>query len=253
MWRLLAAAGLVAGALVAGSGVAAEKGRKVHLVATNWAPYYHANLPQQGVVSALTRAAFGRTAYRVAIDFKPFARAMGEAKAGEYDGLMGAWHNAERDRVFAYSEPVIETRNVLVAWRDSVDIRRYDDLRELTGYSIGVGRGWAYDPAFDQADFLDKEVAPDHLTNLRKLFNGRLDMMAVEERVFFHALKKRPHFTPEAVGVLEPPLSETPIYNILREELADSDAILAAFNDGLAAIRADGTYNAITRELDWRR
>ncbi len=244
--QLLAGA---ASAALLGAFASSATAQSVTFATVDWAPYYHSELPEKGFVSALTKEAFARNGYDFSVEFMPFSRAMKSAKNGTFDGVLGAWYNEERDQDFEFSEPIVDTANVLMA-QNEVDIDSYDSLEDLQGYSIAVSRGWAYGGGFDEADFLDKEVADDQIQNMRKLFRGRVDMMAVEQRVFAYEARQRDSFDLAAVKAVQPPLSETPIYNIVPNGHDNQAELIEAFNSGLQELRDDGTYDEILARLN---
>lgn len=65
--------------------------REVRMCTVEWAPYYGAELPRNGMLTALTDAAFRAGGHTTALEFMPWARAMLEVKQGDRDLVLGAY------------------------------------------------------------------------------------------------------------------------------------------------------------------
>ena len=212
-----------------------------------WAPFASPDLPRNGFLSALTQAALEAAGLDSRIEFMPWARALLEVRQGDRQVLMGAYYTEERAKVYWYSEPVYETRVGLIGL-DTLDIATFESLRDLTGYTIGVGRGFANSKAFDAAEFLEKEIVKDQVLNLRKLYSGRVDMITGSfDRIPFTAIEQ--DRDTERLVYLEPPLKTHTIHVGISRALDNGEEIRDAFDRGLAEIRANGTYERILREI----
>ena len=244
-WRCPALTCLL-GLLITTSAWSANE-RTLTIAIEPWAPFAAPDLPRNGFLSALTRAAVDAAGYESRIQFMPWARALLEVRQGDREVLMGAYYTDERARVYWYSEPVYETRVGLIGL-DGIGIETYDSLRDLTGYTIGVGRGFANSPEFDAAEFLDKEIVENQNLNLRKLFSGRLDLITGSfDRV--PSTAKNEGYDISRLRYLEPPLKTHTIHVGVSRALPDGEAIRDAIYRGLAEIRANGTYERILEEI----
>ena len=232
--------------LITASAQSADE-RTLTIAIEPWAPFAAPDLPRNGFLSALTEAAVAAAGYDSRIQFLPWARALLEVKQGDREVLMGAYYTEERARVYWYSDPVYETRVGLIGL-EGVGVESFDSLRDLTGYTIGVGRGFANSPEFDAADFLDKEIVENQNLNLRKLFSGRLDLITGSfDRV--PSTAKNEGYDISRLRYLEPPLKTHTIHVGVSRALEDGEQIRDAINRGLAEIRANGTYERILREI----
>lgn len=225
--------------------------RDIRVCTVSWAPFYGPDLPRKGFITAITRAAFEAVGHDPRFEFMPWARAMLEVEQGDRDMLMGLYRTAERAETYVYTERIHPTTNVVIA-REELGLARFDSLRDLEGYSIGFGRGWSFGEAFDNAGFLDKRPTNDQRLSLRKLFAGRLDMV-VSSFGRFRYLAKQEGFDLDRTVVLEPPLTKDFLYNAFSPKLENADALVADFNRGLEAIRADGTFDRILEEMGYAR
>jgi polar amino acid transport system substrate-binding protein len=105
--------------------------------------------------------------------------------------------------------------------------------------------GYSYDQKFmDSTDF-KKEPAESTIQNVQKLLSNRVDLILEDPIVVKSLLTKE---APELLGQIE--IVDTALVsNSLRipGKVGDdrTDQIIKDFNEGLSAIKADGTYNRI--------
>jgi len=60
---------------------------------------------------------------------------------------------------------------------------RYNSLKYLAPYRIGVVNGYVNTPELDRADFLKKDGVTNDLQNIRKLVRGRVDLILEEKNL----------------------------------------------------------------------
>lgn len=240
----LVAMGFVAVAAWSGP-VQAQDGatRTVQLATLNWEPYYGEDLKNGGFITELARESFNRVGYEMKVDFIPWSRAMARAERGIVDGLLGAYYNAERDKNFHFSDNLYNDNVGLIALEET-GLESYENLRDLEGYTIGMGRGFSVSPAFDGADFLDKAPARNNRANVHKLFAGRIDMV-VDSWIVLSNLVTEAGYSMDKVVYVDPPLQTRGVYVAISKEIENGRAIAQAMNGGLAGLHADGTYREI--------
>lgn len=224
--------------------------REVVLCTLNWEPYYGENLPRDGFFTEIVRTAFERAGHSVTVEFMPWARAMLEVEQGDRDVLLGAYYNEERARTYIASEPIYTDAVGLVALEE-LGVSRFDSLRALSDYVIGHGRGYSVSEAFDNADYLDKEPEESQVLNLRKLYAGRIDLIAGSFTSIRYLANDAGHDVDRLV-FLEPPLNENTLHIMVSRAIPDGEELLADFHEGLREIRADGTYGRILEEMGYR-
>ncbi len=213
------------------------------MLTVEWAPHYGSELPENGLTTAIVKAAFKAEGHNSDVDFIPWARALKEVEQGNSDIVMGAYHSKEREKSYIFSDPIYFLELGLIA-RPGLDISRYRSLQELTPYIIGVSRGFANSEEFDAATFLNKQVATFPNLNIRKLFRGRIDMAVMNFDLFRHEAKKE-GFCISDVEFMEPPLETHGLYLMASRQIADGDKIIEDFNRGLDKIRKNGEFDRI--------
>ncbi|MEH6459249.1 substrate-binding periplasmic protein [Chitinimonas sp. JJ19] len=217
---------------------------RLQLITTDYPPYCAADLPEQGVFTALTQAAFRAGGYETDVVFKPWARALAEIKAGKHDAILAVWFQSERNKFLAFTDPLWLNRiGFMGRAGELVDTQH---LSTLKGRKIGVVRGYANPPEFEAANLTVDEAVDDE-TNLKKLLGGRVDLALVDKALAEHLIRNR---IPEADGRLawqDPPIATMPLYVALSRSKPGYEQRLLAFNRGLAEIRRTGEYERILK------
>lgn len=217
--------------------------RDISMLTVEWAPHYGSELPEKGLTTALVKAAFKAVGHTSDVDFIPWARALKEVEEGKSDVVMGAYHNKEREKIYHFSDPIYFLELGLIA-RPGLGVSRYETLRDLTPYSIGVSRGFANSEEFDAANYLDKHVATFPNLNIRKLFRGRIDMAVMNFDLFRYEARKE-GFCIGDVEFMEPPLETHGLYLMASRSIPDGAQLMQDFNRGLDIIRKSGEFDRI--------
>ena len=235
----------LAACLALPAGIAAA--REISMLTVEWPPHYGSALPEQGLTTALVKAAFKAGGHTASVEFIPWARALKEVKEGRADIVMGAYHSEAREADYFFSERIYSLDTGFIALGD-LGVARYDSLRDLAEYRIGISRGFVYSEEFDAADFLDKHVTSAPPPNVRKLFRGRIDMTAMNFDLFRYYARQE-GFCIDRVTFLDPPLATHGMYIMASRQVDDYRTIIADFNRGLGIIRANGEFERIMNGL----
>lgn len=176
----------------------------------------------------------------------PWARAKDGVTSGDYDMLPAVWHTEERTEELTYSDSYI-TNDIKFIKRAGDDFK-YDGLESLDGKTIGTIRDYAYGDDFTSYEGYDAEPSNGLLTNIRKLVNDRVDLAVEDELVARHKITKEEEALLEEVEFVDPPLSSEGLYMTVGKANPKSEEIIEAFNEGLKAMKADGTFDTIMSE-----
>ncbi len=222
--------------------------RSLRLMTNASPPYADVKLPEQGIAPELVRAVFDNAGYSVEISIENWSRAVEGARLGVYDGLAAAWYSEERAGSLLFSEPYLESELVILKRR--ADTRHYDSLSDLSGARLGVRTDYAYGVDFSSVPGLVL-VRENHLIqNLLRLQNGSVDFVigdlrTVNQQLHEYMKDSASKFTVTKIKLA--PVARHVAISHLRE---DHKTVVADFNKALAALRADGTYDAILKK--WR-
>jgi len=231
---------VVAMAVFCSSTLAAD--RTLNIAATEFPPYYGKDLENNGFLTEIIREAFERVGYDIEIAFLPWKRAMEGTKQGKYDGLYSVWRRPEREEWSVFSDAL--PANELGFYKQKSKNITFESFEDLKPYTIGVVRGYALPPGFEEAG-LKTVLANNDEINLRKLHLGRLDLVLIDRIMGKYIIDSK---LPEAASELEwldPPVHIDIQHLVISKKITDHNVILEDFNRGLAAMKADGTLKAI--------
>ncbi|SLM27602.1 putative ABC transporter, periplasmic amino acid-binding protein [Desulfamplus magnetovallimortis] len=216
---------------------------KISFVTLEWEPYYGPNLKDEGYFSDIVRTAYKETGHEISISFVPWKRAMYEAKNLYFNAILGIYHSEERAEWLLYSEPVSESEIVLFAVKGKNIV--WNTIEDLKPYKIGIEHGYAYSSEFDSADFLQKESVRKLELNIKKLLEGRLDLIAAsKKRLLFWVNTNRPEIR-DNIEIVPGVLSSNPLYVAFPKDGENAETYLKEFNKGLKQIKDNGTYAEI--------
>jgi len=221
--------------------------RNITMVSVDWAPHYGSELPENGLTTALVKAAFEAGGHNASIEFIPWERALKEVDQGKYDVVMGAYNNAERAAKYYMSDEIYKLELGIIA-RPGLDVSSYKSLRDLSQYTIGVSRGYANSEEFDAANYLNKEVATHPILNIRKLYRGRIDLAIMNLDLFRYNAKKE-GFCVNHIEFVRPVLGQNGLHIMASRNIADGSKIIEDFNRGLKTIKGNGEFDQIVKRF----
>ena len=221
-------------------------GRDITGVTVNWAPHYGAEVRDGGALTVITKEAFRRAGHEANLEFIAWNRALKNVEAGQDDFVMGAYYNSERAAIYWMSDPIYSIDMGLVALKD-LGFNRMESLQDLTDFKIGVSLGYANTPEFDAADYLDKEPAPSPKLNMRKLFRGRVDLVAGAFDILRYEANAE-NLPTAKLEFVNPPLQSNALHIMISRAVPDGEELVSGFNNALAEMKQDGTMQTILRE-----
>lgn len=255
LWRALAIGlALIAMSVVTGSMFASEEASSTEEVGTAsvlkvtgslWTPYIDDELPNGGLAADLVRTALTRAGYEVEPNIESWPRAYQGTAIGLYDVVAAVWQNDARSADLLFSEAYLLNDIVLLS-RLGVRVE-FATLDDLSGYRIGVVRGYAYDEAFDRTDL--NRVTNNHLIqNLLLLKQGKLDMIVGDKWSIFDQISR---FIPDDLShftLVAQPVARRGLRLGVSRLNPDAATITWRFNDAITAMKTDGTYAAIVKK-----
>ena len=220
--------------------------QKVVFFTVDYPPYYGSNLENDGPVTEIVAEAYRRVGYEIEVNYMPWARAYQEAKAGNADGLLGAWYSEEREKSFIFSDPLPGNEVVLFKQKDAKP-EKFTSYAELQPYRIGIVRGYRNPPEFDAANLKTEKANSDKI-NLTKLAKGRVDLILVDRALANHIIRKElPEYEGDLVAV-EPPVEVLPLYILFSRAAENAQEKADAFNRGLKLLQKEGRVEEILKQ-----
>ena len=222
-------------------------GQTIQLSTINWEPYTGEKLPDQGFFTEIVKEAFAKVGYKIEFLYRPWARALQEAKDGTVHGIMDAYWKKDRVKYLEYPDVVWKVREEFIALKKN-PIKYNGKLADLKGSTIGVLRGSAQAEEIEAAG-VKTEAITDQKQNVQKLLAGRIDAMIIPRSIFYYqaeSLDKK--FNRKNIKVLQPPYKIYDMYVAFSKKKPNYKKITADFNKGLKLIKENGTYNKIIKK-----
>ena len=243
MKRRFAVILLLAALAVTGVGAVPAQVTPVKIVVDSaYPPYMYGTTPAKGLYPEIIRAAFRQTGTAVEVVGFPWKRALTLGQEGKA-GIGGIYQNLERLQTYDYSEPLF-TETLLVCVRKGGRFR-YRGVVDLAGRRVGVNRGWSYGEVFDSArrtGLIQVEEAADNEANLKKLLSKRVDCIVADELSLLQILNRKGWH--DQIETLDLPAAVNSTHLAFAKH-AQKAPVLALFDRGLMAIKANGTYARI--------
>lgn len=208
--------------------------KEAHFATLDWQPYIGQNLPKTGVVFEMVEAAYKAVGYtKVTVDFAPWARAVEDAKAGKYDGLLPEYFDVEREKQgFSFSDPFFSGPVGFLGLKSSnikYDLKKTgENLDELykslnsQNLKFGVVRDYVNEPSFDGNKSLIKEEVNSDETNVKKLFAKRIGLIFIDKYVAKYFIKTLPELEKKEseFTFFEPAVQDNKLYIAFFKKIA---------------------------------
>lgn len=218
---------------------------RIVLLNGEWPPYQSAALKEAGFVSHVVTRAFALSGVAVEYQFRPWKRALEEARSGLADGTLVWSHTPEREADFLFSDPVLIGESVLFHRIDNpITWTTFDDL---SGYRIGGTLGYEYAIELGQGVVIDR-VSEDRM-NVSKLLLGRIDLFPSDRETGYALLRQQ--FSPQQQAQIThhpKPYEQTQYSVIFPKRLSTSETRARQLNAGLRRLQATGEYQRILQD-----
>ncbi|MHB9796650.1 substrate-binding periplasmic protein [Pseudomonas sp. MT3] len=218
----------------------------LRVAADRWPPYADIRLPDGGVAVHLVRAALQRAGYASEYVEVPWPRVLHGVRGGEYDLVVDAWYSPEREAFGVFSESYLSNRVRLLKRRGSPIT--FAHLADLYPYRIAVVRGYSYSPEFDSDPRLRRVPVLSFANAALMLQAGRVDLTLEDEITARHQFAGELAAVRGELEFLPAPLAEKGLHILVSLRNPKHAQIVAAFNEAIRAMRADGSYDALMRE-----
>lgn len=187
----------------------------------------------------LQRAAFAKSGTPIEFKYYPWKRALANAMNGDVDGVCGCSYLPEREKTLVYSDPLGELSSVIF-YHKAAKPAHIDTLDSLAGRSVGVVRGYNL-----QKELVSHNVnaipVNDEDMGIRMLIRNRIKLFYSFKVPGQFALASHPNKEHIGYSVIK----TTPSFACISKAIPNSAEIVEKLNKGLAAIKADGTYDRI--------
>jgi polar amino acid transport system substrate-binding protein len=221
----------------------------LRLVSGNdYAPFTGEDLPSGGMLSQVVQAALAERDIASTLDWRPWNRGYLMTLQAEYDATFPYVRTAERELVYAYSEPLFVAEQHLFS--RAGEVFEADNLEALVGTRICYPLGWQPPAAIQRLVDEGRLIrhSPTGLDECAKLLLlNRDDFFVSDLRLGQAALRA----TGAPLSRFRRSLkvfSSSALHLIVSRQHPRAEEIIASFNTGLASLRASGKYQQIIDE-----
>jgi len=214
---------------------------KIVYATLDWEPYIGEKLPQNGFIAQIIKESFKAAGHEVEFKFYPWARVIAMAQNGEVDCYGPEYYAESLKDNYLISEAM--SKGPVGLFRLKGTNIDYKTLEDLKPYKIGVVRDYVNEEKFDAATFLKKEESVDDLTNVRKIYGKRVDLIFSDKYVGLW-LAKTNGFDQTQLEFIKP-MIEHSLYTCFPKNSPKSKKLIEDFNKGLKTITANGTLKKI--------
>lgn len=218
----------------------------------DWYPYSaEVNGRPEGITVELVTAAYRAVGVSVRFESVPYVRCMAQTKAGTLLACFNTTRTSLIENDYAWpARPMFEERFLIWARADAPTARGGGlQVRDLEGERVAVTRGYEYGSEFDSNTRIQRVVTSHDMNNFRMLMRGRVNYTLapdINARLLF---KRQPDLAGQFKVVGQ--LSAYGLYTAFSRQHPQSAEMLAAFDEGMRIIQANGVARAIHER--WRQ
>ncbi len=216
-----------------------------------WAPFTGEALPDQGIATEIVVAVCKAAGISYKFDFYPWARAESTVLAGQSFAAFPYISNEERRAKYDYSNALFFTSTKFAYNSKIKDLSKLkvSSWADVKPYKIAYLAGSWLEKDMRSAG-IDVTIVSDMDMALRMLQAGRVDLVCDEPAVLTVTMQKLFPAEVANLKIVDSTLFGAPssIHLIVSRTYPDSKALLAQFNAGLAAIKANGILDAIAKK-----
>lgn len=230
-------------------GVEGEEIRMVHLGDSPWPPYTLGEVGQPatgGIAVELARKVYGALGIETRIELFPWKRVLKMAEFGKIDGPTLLMKTPERENYLAYTDAVLEARELLYYRTDRLGVFDWESFSDLKKYTIGLVAGYTYGDAFMKAideHGLKIERAVSSDVNFQKLYAGRIDLF-LEDEVVAGAFFRTHDSWKEAFDFAANPVTVYDYYMAVSKK-SPAIALLPELNQVIKKMKSDGSIKRL--------
>lgn len=204
----------------------------------------------QGMTVDLVTAAFAAVGVVAEFDLLPYARCMAQTRSGALLACFNTTRTALIEDAYLWpARPMFNERFLIYARADDPHAGPPLRVRDLEGQKVAVTRGYEYGSEFDANPRIERVVTTYDESNFRVMLRGRARYTLAPDANTRLLLRRFPELDGKfkVVGAL----SYFGIYTTFSRHHADSARALAAFDEGMRLITANGVARAIQER--WRQ
>jgi polar amino acid transport system substrate-binding protein len=218
----------------------------------DWYPYSaEVNGRPEGITVELVTAAYRAVGIEVKLESVPYVRCMAQTKSGRLMACFNTTRTVQIENDYAWpARPMFDERFLIWARADLPAPKAGGlQVRDLEGQQVAVTRGYEYGSEFDGNPRIERVVTSHDENNFRLLLKGRATYTLAPEINTRLLFKRQPDLAGKFKVVGQ--LSAYGLYTAFSKRHPQSAEMLAAFDEGMKIIQANGVARAIHER--WRQ
>jgi polar amino acid transport system substrate-binding protein len=200
----------------------AEEFKTVKVVGADFPPYYTTSRSDYGVIGKKLSELLSKHHIKPEYHFKPFARALEEAKTGKADIIAALYKTKEREQLFIYSKPFISSDVKLFTIHHPNHL--YTSPESLSGFTLGKIRKSSTNLDLEAFPKLNLIYINSYQQGIALLRHKRIDFLIANKLVLDQLLTHES--SQDKIIELEPPLSNEQTYIAISRNSPKKELLL---------------------------
>lgn len=199
-----------------------------------------------GIAVDLLDEIFRRAGVRAMNVVEPWVRCLEDVASGAISVVPNASYNADRVAYALFTDPLYETHLVLYYSAEKFPTAPVvEDLDGLSKYTVLGILGFNYSRY--QGKVRMETAAKDRVALVRMLKAGRGDFAAEQDEIM-QDMANKGLLDLQGLGKIPDPAQSTqPFYILVSKQAVRAANLVSVIDSGIAALKKDGTYDAIVR------
>jgi sorbitol/mannitol transport system substrate-binding protein len=209
-------------------------------------PYSGAQLPENGYINAVIKAAFATQGYNTKFEFYPVARSNIMLLQGKLDILAPVHFDPKMTHTLTYSIPLNDGQFGFLKAKSTVirDINT-KGFNWLSGLNVGLVRNSPIGQEIHNYPAINIQYVNSDLQNLDMLAKNRVQIIAIDKYTAADLMvNQRPHLI-NHYEFVQPVGYHLPFHLVVNRQKFGSSELLQTFNQGLSHIMTNGKLDEI--------
>jgi len=218
---------------------------KIVIVTNEWKPYVSKEMEDLGLLPNLINEVFKKIDIEVEYKFYPWRRGEEMVRNGKAFGTFPYRVTDSRKNVYDFSESLIYSRGLFFYLKNNFEEGlKWDNYEDLLKYNVSGVMGYWYEEPFSKYKLKVDYSATEEIA-LRKLYTGRVDILAGDELVMWNLIKEIFPDNIDDFDTSSNPLNDDDLHIIVSKDNFQSKLILEKFNKALKEMKVTGEYEKI--------
>ena len=217
--------------------------KQISLCSYEWPPHHGKMLKNEGYTAEIIKQIFEPQGYKIKKEFYPWKRAQKYATEGKVcNAITEIYFNNKRLESYWFGAPYSAHEVYLFALK-SHPVKEFNNLKELSKYTIGFNRGGKFTKEFDTADYLTKKETNGYENGLKLLSKKRIDFFVSARSVALFEAQKL--VIQDDIHTVGKPLKRAYVHMAFSKKDPKNLIRLQHYNEGLFLLHKNGKFKEI--------